>query len=157
MDSPLLNNRIGLLIWKSSNLWQSKIRKALLPFKISINEYLIIQAIKYLLLEKKYVYQNEIANLTGIDISVVSVKLKMLEKKKIILRSFKIDNRKKIIEILRSGEILFDEISPLVDLEEHKLFNKLNNESFNFINSLKLLLGKKIRIKAENKFSYDRK
>ena len=31
---------------------------------------------------------------------------------------------------------------------ENVFFSKLNQESFNFINSLKLLLGKKIRIKA---------
>ena len=31
---------------------------------------------------------------------------------------------------------------------ENNFFNKLNHETFNFINSLKLLLGKKIRIKA---------
>ena len=31
---------------------------------------------------------------------------------------------------------------------ENVFFRKLNQESFNFINSLKLLLGKKIRIKA---------
>ena len=31
---------------------------------------------------------------------------------------------------------------------ENEFFDKLNQETFNFINSLKLLLGKKIRIKA---------
>ena len=31
---------------------------------------------------------------------------------------------------------------------ENEFFSKLNQETFNFINSLKLLLGKKIRIKA---------
>ena len=31
---------------------------------------------------------------------------------------------------------------------ESNIFSKLNEETFNFTNSLKLLLGKKIRIKA---------
>tara|TARA_Y100000746_G_scaffold34806_1_gene26117 strand:- start:122 stop:250 length:129 start_codon:yes stop_codon:yes gene_type:complete len=37
----------------------------------------------------------------------------------------------------------------MIEKEEERLFNKLDNETFNFINSLKLLLGKKIRIKAK--------
>ena len=43
---------------------------------------------------------------------------------------------KSIIDIVKNEEIVF--------------FNKLGNETFNFKNSLKLLLGKKIRIKAKN-------
>ena len=39
-------------------------------------------------------------------------------------------------------------ILPLIQKEESYIFSKLNNETFNFTNSLKLLLGKKIRIKA---------
>ena len=147
-DTFFTENKIGLLIWRTSNLWQSKLRKILSPFDITINEYLILETLKYFINNNNYIYQNEIANLTQIDIAVVSVKLKLLEKKKLISRSFKYDNRKKIIKVLKSGEILIDKISPLIYSEEYKLFNKLNNESFNFINSLKLLLGKKIRVKA---------
>ena len=54
-----------------------------------------------------------------------------------------------IIEILVKGNNLFQIIQPLIEEEDELVFNKLNNESFNFTNSLKLLLGKKIRIKAE--------
>ena len=38
-------------------------------------------------------------------------------------------------------------INDVVEVE-NVFFNKLDQETFNFINSLKLLLGKKIRIKA---------
>ena len=38
-------------------------------------------------------------------------------------------------------------INDVVEVE-NIFFSKLNQETFNFINSLKLLLGKKIRIKA---------
>ena len=103
----------------------------------------------HLLQNNSNIYQSEIANSVGIDISVASVTLKLLEEKKYILRLIKDDNRKKIIRILNEGHILFNIIHPLVKKEEEKIFNKLNNETFNFINSLKLLLGKKIRIKAE--------
>ena len=58
---------------------------------------------------------------------------------------------KKNIKFLQKGEKLFNIVNPLVEKEEESIFNKLNNESFNFINSLKLLLGKKIRIKVKQK------
>ena len=51
--------------------------------------------------------------------------------------------------MLDKGKKLFEDISPLIKKEEQLMFEKLKNETFNFINSLKLLLGKKIRIKAE--------
>ena len=148
-DTSLIENKIGLLIWKTSNYWQSNLRKILNPYNISLNEYLILQSIKYLLGEKSNIFQNEIADFIGIDISVTSVTLKSLEQKKYISRQIKDDNRKKIIKILQQGKDLFQILYPLIEKEEELLFNKLNNETFNFTNSLKLLLGKKIRIKAE--------
>ena len=44
--------------------------------------------------------------------------------------------------------IIIESIIKDVINTEDDFFGKLNQESFNFINSLKLLLGKKIRIKA---------
>ena len=148
-DTSLIENKIGLLIWKTSNFWQSKLRIILKPYNISLNEYLILQSINYLIKYKSNIYQNEICNLIGIDISVTSVTLKLLEKKKYISREIKDDNRKKIIKILQKGEDLYKILFPMIESQEKIIFEKLNNETFNFTNSLKLLLGKKIRIKAE--------
>ena len=148
-DTSLIENRIGILIWKASNYWQLNLRKILKPFNISINEYLVLQSIIYLMDNRSNFYQNEISELIGIDISVTSVTLKSLESKKYISRKILNDNRKKIVTVLNEGNDLFKQINPLIAKEEQRLFNKLNNETFNFINSLKLLLGKKIRIKAK--------
>ena len=148
-DTSLIENKIGLLIWKASNYWQSNIRKILVPHKISLNEYLILKSIKSLLERKTNIFQNEIASFIGIDISVTSVTLKSLEQKNYISRQIIDDNRKKIIKILQKGNDLFKILYPLIEKEEELLFNKLNNETFNFINSLKLLLGKKIRVKVK--------
>ena len=151
-DTSLIENNIGLLIWKASNFWQSKLRKLLIHHKISLNEYLILKSIYFLSATNINIYQNEIANYIGIDISVTSVTLKLLERKKYIKREFKNDNRRKNIKIIKEGSNLFNKIHPLLQEEEDRLFNKLNNETFNFTNSLKLILGRKLRIKAENKY-----
>ncbi len=59
------------------------------------------------------------------------------------------DSRTKNIELSNKGLKLVTNIILLIENEEKKLFEKLGSESFNFKNSLKLLLGKKIRIKAK--------
>lgn len=148
-DTSSIEDKIGLLIWKASNFWLSKLRKILVPYNLSINEYFILHSIKLLSVKNSNIYQNEISEFIGIDISVTSVTLKLLEKKKFISRDIKSDNRKKIINILHEGDIIFKILHPLIEKEEETLFNKLKNETFNFTNSLKLLLGKKIRIKAD--------
>ena len=147
-DTSLFENKIGLLIWKTSILWQSKLRKILYKYNISLNEYLILQSLIYSIKNNLDIHQSQIAAKIGVDVSVASVTFTSLEKKKYISRKIENDNRKKIIEVLKKGEDLFDLIYPLIEKEEMLMFNKLNNETFNFKNSLKLLLGKKIRIRA---------
>jgi len=150
-DTFLYERKIGLLIWQTSNYWQSKLRKILKPYNLSLNEYLILESIFLLKNTNKELSQNKISSFSGIDLSVASVTFKFLEKKKLISRQLKFDNRKKIIEMLRKGENLYKEISPFILTEEKTIFMKLENETLNFTNSLKLLLGKNIRIKA-NKY-----
>ena len=150
-DTSLLGNEIGILIWKSSNYWQSRLRKVLNPYNLSLNEYFILQSINFLLNNKEIINQKEIASLIGIDISVTSVTLKSLEYKKYISRENMQDNRKKTIKMLKKGSEIIKSIYPLIVKEESIIFKKLNNETFNFTNSLKLLLGMKIRIKVNKK------
>ena len=58
------------------------------------------------------------------------------------------DNRSNKLALTRDGKMIVEKIINLVVEVENEFFGKLNQETFNFINSLKLLLGKKIRIKA---------
>ena len=147
-DTSLVESKIGLLIWKTSNFWQANLRKSLNIYNISLNEFFILGAIKSLSKKRVNINQKEISEFIGIDISVTSVTLKLLENKKYISRTVKDDNRKKVITILKDGSNLFEIIDPIIQKTEDQIFNKLNNETFNFTNSLKLILGKKIRIKA---------
>ena len=148
-DASLAEKKIGLLVWKLSNHWQSKLRKILKDYKLTLNEYLVLESISDLSEIQKELSQNEISIFAGIDISVASVTFKLLENKKFIERRTKKDNRKKIVEMLASGINLYNEVQPFVLKEELSIFNKLQSDANNFKNSLKLLLGKRIRIKAE--------
>ena len=138
---------MGLLIWQTSNIWQSKLRKILKIYKISLNEYLIIETLFKLSSLTKIVSQISIANNSSLDVSVVSTNLTLLENKNLILRTH-IDNRSKNILLTDQGLSLIKSLIKIIKNEEIDFFNKLGNETFNLTNSLKLLLGKKIRIKA---------
>ena len=61
------------------------------------------------------------------------------------------DNRKKIIKFLPEGDNLFKILYPKINEQENLIFDKLKNEKFNFSNSLKMIIGRKIRIKAQRK------
>ena len=146
-DTSLNENRLGLLIWQTSNIWQSKLRKILKNHGISLNEYLIIETLFKLNSLTKIVSQISIANNASLDVSVVSTNLTLLENKNLILRTY-LDNRSKNILLTDQGLSLISSLIKIIKNEEIDFFNKLGNETFNLTNSLKLLLGKKIRIKA---------
>ena len=146
-DTSLNENRLGLLIWQTSNIWQSKLRKILKKQKISLNEYLIIETLFKLSSLTKIVSQISIANNSSLDVSVVSTNLTLLENKNLILRTH-LDNRSKNILLTDQGLFLILSLIKIIKNEEIDFFNKLGDEIFNLTNSLKLLLGKKIRIKA---------
>ena len=66
-DTSLNENRIGLLIWQTSNLWQSKLRKELTKHKISFNEYIIIETIYNLSIFSNNISQIDIVKNCFID------------------------------------------------------------------------------------------
>ena len=147
-DTSLNENRIGLLIWQTSNLWQSNIRKQISKSNLSFNEYLILETVYNLSKFLTEISQVDIVKHSFIDKSVVSAKLAKLDKKKLIKKMTPNDNRSNKLALTREGKIIVEKIINDVIEVENVFFRKLNQVSFNFINSLKLLLGKKIRIKA---------
>ena len=147
-DTSLNENRIGLLIWQTSNLWQSKLRNKISKYKISFNEYLILETIYNLSKFLSDISQVDIVKHSFIDKSVVSAKLSQLNKKKLIKKMIPNDNRSNKLILTKEGNYIIEKIIYDVIRTEDDFFIKLNQETFNFINSLKLLLGKKIRIKA---------
>ena len=138
-DTSLSENKIGLLVWQMSNHWQSRLRKILKNHNLTLNEYLILESIIKLHQQYPELSQSMISVYAGIDISVASVTFKILENKNLVIRKSIKDNRKKIIEVLIEGNKLYNKLNPLILEEEREIFSKLQNESYNFKNLLKLL------------------
>ena len=148
-DTSLNENRLALLIWQTSNLWQSKVRHKLKESQITLNEYLILETIYLLQQENINITQQDICKNASIDRSVVSLRVSKLEEKKLISKQQPQDKRSDSLILTTAGnDLIINVIDNIVELE-NELFNKLGSEIFNFTNSLKLLLGKKIRIRAK--------
>ena len=148
-DTSLNESRLSILIWKISNLWQSKIRQLLKNSNLTFNEYLIMETLYELQKYKKNITQQDICKNSSIDRSVVSLKITNLEKKNLLNRSQPIDKRSYGLFLTNTGKLSVESLINSVKNEESIIFDKLDTEIFNFTNSLKLLLGKKIRIKAK--------
>tara|TARA_Y100000590_G_scaffold252602_1_gene283621 strand:- start:98 stop:562 length:465 start_codon:yes stop_codon:yes gene_type:complete len=146
-DTSLNEDRLGLLIWQTSNNWQTKLRKILKDSKISLNEYLIIETLFRLSNSLENISQINIVKNSHLNVAVVSTNLILLKNKGLITKS-NLDNRSNIIKLTDKGLSIISILVKHIANEEINFFNKLGNETFNFTNSLKLLLGRKIRIKA---------
>ena len=90
-DTSLNEDRLSILIWQISNLWQSKIKQRLKNSNITFNEYIILETLYKLEKIKDNITQQEICKNSSIDRSVVSLKITNLEKKKLLNRTQKVD------------------------------------------------------------------
>ena len=81
-DTSLNEDRLGLLVWQTSNFWQSNLRKIIKIHQISLNEYFIIETIFKLSPLIQHISQIIISKNACLDVSVVSSNLILLEKKK---------------------------------------------------------------------------
>ena len=148
-DTSLNENRLSILVWQTSNLWQSKIRLLLKNVNITFNEYLILETLYKLQQNLENITQQDICKNSSIDRSVVSLKINSLEEKKLLSRSQPKDKRSNVLILTNNGKFLVESLIKNIENQENIIFEKLGSEVFNFTNSLKLLLGKKIRIKAK--------
>ena len=148
-NDHLIDIKIGLLLWKTSNLWQSKLRNVLEEYNLTLNEFIILETL--FMSQDEGITQIYISKSSGVNVSVISTVIKVLQKKSLIIRKSDLDSRKKIIELNENGSILIKKILPFINEVENNIFLKLGKDEINFINSMKLILGKKIRIKAEKK------
>ena len=148
-DTSLNENRLSILIWQISNVWQSKIRQSLKNSDLSFNEYLILETLYKLKDKSNNISQQDICINSSIDKSVVSLKISKLEQKKLINKIKPFDRRSDRIILTPEADLLIENIIEIIKNEEKKIFDVFGSEIFNFTNSLKLLLGKKIRVRLK--------
>ena len=107
-DTSLNENRLALLIWQTSNLWQSKVRHKLKESQITLNEYLILETIYLLQQENINITQQDICKNASIDRSVVSLRVSNLEEKKLISKQQPQDKRSDSLILTAAGNDLIN-------------------------------------------------
>ena len=92
-SNNLIDTKLGLLIWKVSNLWQNLLRSTLTEYALTLNEYIILETLY--VNSNDLITQVDISKSSGVNISVISTTLDILQQKKLIYRKSSKDNRKK--------------------------------------------------------------
>ena len=75
----LIDIKIGLLLWKTSNLWQRKLRNVLDEYNLTLNEFIILETL--FLSKDDSITQVYISKSSGVNVSVISTVIKVLQKK----------------------------------------------------------------------------
>ncbi len=121
-DTSLNENRLALLIWQTSNLWQSRVRRKLKESEITLNEYLILETIYLLQQENVNITQQDICKNASIDRSVVSLQVSKLEEKKLISKQQPQDKRSDSLILTTAGNDLINNIIDNIIKLENELF-----------------------------------
>ena len=127
-DTSLNENRLSILVWQTSNLWQSKIRQILKSTDLTFNEYLILETLYKLIDEQDNITQQDICKNSSLDRSVVSLKINALEDKKLLNRSQPKDKRSYGLTLTENGILLVESLISSIENQEDLIFNKLSSE-----------------------------
>ena len=127
-DISLNENRLALLIWQISNLWQSKVRLKLKHLNIGFNEYLILETLSKLEEKSQSISQQDICKQSSIDRSVVSLRILKLEKKKLITKIQPKDRRSNSLILTSKGNSLINVINNIENRKQY--FDKLSSRNF---------------------------
>jgi DNA-binding MarR family transcriptional regulator len=134
-DSP------GYLLYHLTMLMQRKMKKNLDKIGITHTQFVIIASL-YILSEKtKSVTQIDIANQSRTDKMMVSIVLRTLQKKGLVLRQeHSIDTRAKTIVLTKEGKIIFNKAFKIVKDVEQSFFSSIENDLQFFNEKLKALI-----------------
>ena len=75
----LIDKKISLMIWKTSNIWLSILRKTLKKYSLTPNEFIILETLYSFKNSNKNISQVFLSKSSGIDIAVISSVLKILD------------------------------------------------------------------------------
>lgn len=131
----------GYLLWRTTLLWQRKIRDALLPCDLTQVQFAILAGILWLEEESSQLSQQQIADFVGIEKMMASEVIRSLERKKLLSRAQdKKDARRSRIALTSVGRERAIEALHLVSRVDEDFFGSLKSEEKTFIRHLLRLL-----------------
>ncbi|PIE79240.1 MAG: MarR family transcriptional regulator, partial [Candidatus Delongbacteria bacterium] len=99
-DTP--SESTGFLLWKTTNLWQREIKKALKKYDLTHTQFVVLASTYWLSNQNEHITQVEIANFIAIDKMMTSnVVRKLIDKKLISREEHKTDTRAKVVRLTK--------------------------------------------------------
>lgn len=131
------NESPGYLLANLNLLWQRKQKKILDPLDLTHTQFVLLASLAWLLREKEWVTQVDIANQGNADRMMVSKVLRTLEKKNFIQRQeHPRDTRAKIINLTEDGSIVLQKAMVEVENSDEKFFSVIGDEIDSFQNDM---------------------
>ncbi|MDP8170942.1 MarR family transcriptional regulator [Pasteurella skyensis] len=140
VDTP--SESTGFLLWKTTNLWQREIKRALVKYDLTHTQFVILASAYWLSTVHKDVTQVEIANFIDIDKMMTSnVIRKLIDKGLIIRKEHHLDTRAKVVKLTEKGVEILKKSMVEVERFDHLFFGKMSDQN-QFNSELIRLLNK---------------
>ena len=131
----------GFLLWRTTLLWQRKIRDVLLPCNLTQVQFAILASVLWLEEESSGLSQQHVADFVGIEKMMASEVIRSLERKKLLTRAQdKQDARRSLIALTPIGRERAEDALRLVGRLDGKFFGALKSDEKAFIKHLLRLL-----------------
>ncbi len=132
----------GFLLWKTTNLWQREIRRALKKYDLTHTQFVVLASSYWLSQKNDNLTQVEIAEFIQIDKMMNSNVIRKLIEKKLLNRTdHKIDTRAKVIKLTEKGIDTLKKAIIEVERFDELFFGKISNRKL-FNNELETILNK---------------
>jgi len=134
----------GFLLWRVTNLWQRKIKKALEKFGLTHSQFLLLASIHWLTLHKEEVTQVVLSNHTKIDPMTTSTVLRTLQQKGFLQRKeHSTDTRAKTVGLTKEGVKIIKKAVVAVEKFDKEFFSSLGKKTTKLNSKLIILLRQK--------------
>ena len=138
----------GVLLWRTANLWQRTLRRALRQHDLTQAQFLILASLEFLDQQRRDVTQQDLAAFSGLDIAAVSTVLGQLVARGLVSRRTGVDARSRYPQLTEAGAALVQAVTPEAVACDGNVFAPLGDNKSMFAGALQLLLGMRPRVSA---------
>lgn len=142
-DSP------GFLLWQLTNLWQQRIRSALVPLHITHVQFVLLASIAWLTDSGVRVSQVILSRHAHTDVMMTSEVVRTLEEKGLITRAVHPDDpRARIVSLTAEGRSIVQQAMALVEEVDEQFFKESGEQAPTFLHLMQQLI--KANIQEQN-------
>tara|TARA_B110000014_G_scaffold254754_1_gene235717 strand:+ start:380 stop:883 length:504 start_codon:yes stop_codon:yes gene_type:complete len=148
-------DNIGILLWRTANAWQRELKRTLKSESLTQAQYILLLGLLGLeernVIERKTVTQRELAKYCGVDQTMASQVLRVLEQTHLIRRAPGYDSRSNALYLTDSGRRIISGLEPDMTAVDSHFFSLLGENAQMFKATLQILIGLKPRMSSSDR------